>query len=234
MLRSNALLKIRRLFLRKRVIEHEILQVFRKRLLVITGPGFFNGSIIPLDIILLDTSNLHYGALADMLNSPEKYKPEKGKVSNYKDKIVRKEEVAELKYTWKEISRAVEILIYNEDILDQTPANVIDSPNRILKLTKKGLQSLNTEYYIQLNTENKYKRKQGYFSRIQLLSSITSLVVAGVAVGISFLNYNLSLVNSSKQTSTSISPKELDSILSKQRINNIDTLNTKTKIIPTQ
>jgi hypothetical protein len=127
---------------------NEILELFRKYGMMVTSTGSEERGNIPLYEFQIGTARLHFGTLVGLLNNPEKYEVPQGQIRYLHDYKTKREDVTEIRYTWYEVSSAVDTLASRFEVEKEIQGQFVNTQSKIIKLTKKGFQSLNTKKYI--------------------------------------------------------------------------------------
>jgi hypothetical protein len=137
---------------KKRILEHEILKLmYEKGLLTVKSHGSFSNGHYPLYKKIYENASFHFGTLVDILNNPNKYHQnniEREKINSLQQKIVPIEEVVINDFEWSEVSDAIELLHYNNHILDNVIGDFLDLNSRRISLTKEGAFAFRNGYYL--------------------------------------------------------------------------------------
>ena len=138
------------------LLEHEILKVLYTYISFgIRGEGKM-GKTTPVFKRDYEYSSLHFGTLVDILNSPEKYTQDKipiGVIGWLKNLSVSYEEVIpedKMKYSWNEVSEALEVLVLNDHI-KESPVEIhiySDNMKRVIYLKHAGALAFRNNFYI--------------------------------------------------------------------------------------
>lgn len=130
---------------------HEILETLRKVGMTVTATGNEESGYLPLFEFQVKTAQLHFGTLVGLLNEPDKYKGIQF-LQNHKTK---REEIKANLYTWYDVATSVDTLAIRGEVEKQIVGQFIDLEGKIIKLTEKGFQSLNTKKY-----QKKYEKER--------------------------------------------------------------------------
>jgi hypothetical protein len=135
------------------VLEHEVLKVLYTVTMGLSKFGMTADSSVPIHKRDYKTGRLDYSVLTDMLNSPEKYTPAAMRAAReediyfFQDLILTTEDIIIKKYSYQQISRAIENLEADGNITEDEIKNVLAMRCRPINLTKKGeLAFLNEAY----------------------------------------------------------------------------------------
>lgn len=160
-----------------KVLEHQILATLVQYSLSVGGVGNGKGETIPIDKFLLSTSILHYGTLVALLN---KNKVVPVSSIGFRETNLTKEAVIIKKYTWIQISISLEILHYGRFIKDSFNKDDLESSERIISLTKKGLIAFNTKYFIHKKREDMYKDNLMLYSIATIITTLLAALFAAL------------------------------------------------------
>ncbi len=151
------------------LLEHEILKTLYTTVSFgITGEGKM-GKTTPVFKRDYEYSSLHFGTLVDILNSPEKYTKEKIPVDVIgwlKNHSVTYEEVIpenKMKYTWTEVSDALDVLVENK-LIRESPVVIniySDNMSRIIYLENAGALAYRNNFYLK-ESERELSLQRGY------------------------------------------------------------------------
>ncbi|MEK7225334.1 MAG: hypothetical protein AAB221_06595 [Bacteroidota bacterium] len=150
----------------------------------------------------VSSSFLHFGTLVDILNSPDKYSGSQPKISQLR---VKKHEIKDEKYSFKDVSIAIEVLSAIGHVKDD-----YGNMQRIIRLTESGAIALFTKTYLkekqrevrdeQLHNStvdtNKWMR---IFTGVLVGSAVATLIVQGLQCNISRKQLDLSKSELSQQ-----------------------------------
>jgi hypothetical protein len=136
------------------VYEHEVLKTLRKFGMTIIQTGNDEDGYKPFDKFQLATGFLQYGTLVDLIFNPDKYKGNNGVIAQ--NITTKRSEVGISIDKWNLVNKAIEILEINGDVKDVVEGEFTDIKNRKVYITAKGLQSLNTDFYIREYKREKY------------------------------------------------------------------------------
>jgi len=139
------------------ILEHEILKT-----LFVRNGGHFGDSqrvgekVVPIHKREISDYNLHYGTLVDILNNPDKYPK---KMDALRGHISFRHDVDTDKFSWGQVSNAIEILILNGQVTDYIDPH---NPGRRITLTPKGAIDYRMNFYPkekdkELSIERNYK-----------------------------------------------------------------------------
>ena len=167
------------------ILEHEILKTLFVRNGVHLGETQRAGEkTVPIHKREFSDYSLHYGTLVDILNSPDKYSQSMNSLRGVK---VFDQDVTTNKFSWGEVSNAIEILILTGHVIDTVS---LDRSQRIITLTPRGAIDYRMNFYHkekdkELAIERNYKiqkkelwLKTNYW-RIEILKYIIGGIIGG-------------------------------------------------------
>ncbi|HEX7846800.1 MAG TPA: hypothetical protein VF476_13445 [Chitinophagaceae bacterium] len=136
-------------------LEHQILDIlYTKTSFYISGHNEA-GKTIPLYKRSYESSYLNFGTLVDILNNPGKYtwdiiKGERQTELNWlQKKVTFREEIVISKYSFVQVSEALEILVQNDHVKDDSNLNVFNpSGYRCIQLKLEGAIAFRNEFYL--------------------------------------------------------------------------------------
>lgn len=133
-------------------LEHEILNLlFTVPKFEIISSGNEVDGFDPIYKQSVPSSFLHFGTLVDILNSPDKYKELQSKISQLR---IKKHEIKDEKYSFKDVSIAIEVLSANGHVKDE-----YGSQQRVVRLTEPGAIALFKKVYLkEVQKEVHYKQ----------------------------------------------------------------------------
>jgi hypothetical protein len=143
------------------VLEHEVLKVLYMTTMGLSKFGITADSSVPIHKRDYKTGQLDYSVLVDMLNSPEKYTPERIRAARkediyyYQKLILTTEDIPIRRYTYQQISTAIENLEADGNVTEDEVKDVLKMRCRPINLTKKGeLAFLNETYTLKFAKES--------------------------------------------------------------------------------
>jgi hypothetical protein len=186
-------------------IEHLLLATLRRFSLTIRQWGTIKDGYMPLDKLETATSQLHYGTLVIFTNDHSRMEQWIGAMP--KDINLKRHDIEEkdMKFSWREAATALEILEFNGHIKETSKGTGLNMEERLISLTKEGLQAYNTEYYIKDRAKTRYENTLYTFGIAAIVAAFFSLIIALAAVGINWLQY--------KKNDDKVSRPELELLL---------------------
>jgi hypothetical protein len=142
----------------KPVLEHEILAaLYLKGKITYTAAGTKVEGHCPLYKDDISTCVFELGYLVDLLNNPDKYVNRVIEENNLFNEIrVKWEDVKITKYSWQEVSDAIEILLYNEHVSVMMQYEQDLPKYRTITLLKKGAIDYKKKFYLEEAQKENY------------------------------------------------------------------------------
>ena len=126
-------------------LEHKILEILYLKTSLYIG-GYTRNDFKNVIIAKRDykDATLYFGTLVDILNNPSKYKES----NSLQDENLVSEEINTEKYNYGEVSNAIEVLEYNDQVKDKVIENTNQqSGARKITLTSKGAIDYRNNFY---------------------------------------------------------------------------------------
>ena len=182
------------------LLPHEILKELMKRGMTTAASGIGN-EMIPIYDFQIGSAYMQFSTLVGILNNPEnsRYKNENGNIVYLKRLATSKKEITITKYSYEDISAALEILKFNEDVSLLTD-NTDGLLGKTITLLKKGFISYHSNYYLKqfrkesneislhesiINTNYWTKR----YTRILAKAAIGAFIIAFLSLLLSYMSY---------------------------------------------
>lgn len=167
------------------ILEHEILRSLLKRNSITLGKAHLFGSKeIPTFKRDYNNCSLHFGTLVDIHDDPKKYENEK----SLGGKVLTKDDVNISKYGWGEVSEAIEILVHNKHIREDTNPDKYGTPTkREIFITDKGAIDFRTHFYLKeydkiMSIERSYEiqKRDRWQKKYWYLVELAKYIVGGI------------------------------------------------------
>lgn len=174
---------------RKLPAEHLILETLRRFSFTVRQYGTMKDGYMPLDKLETATSNLHYGTLVIFTNNPNKMDDFRGQLPQ--EIKLKRHDIDEktMHISWAEAAKALEVLEFNCHISETNKGQGLNMEERIISLTKKGLQAYNTDYYIKEQAKTLHEKTLYIFGRAAIAAAFLSLGISIASAVIDYLEY---------------------------------------------
>lgn len=161
------------------VIEHEILKAIHETAyFTIRSNGNETNGHIPLFKREMPMSFLHFGALVDIINNPEKYENVFQKPTEPIIKTI--EEVEIKKYTWEQASNAIDVLAANNHIKDENDIVLFEGTRRVIQLTLEGAMAYRNRYYLKDAIKEKHEQRQYWQTKYWYIAETVKFFIGGI------------------------------------------------------
>jgi hypothetical protein len=130
-------------------LQHEILGVLKRIAMKITAHGSQAEGMTAIHKIIPESAILQFGVLVALVNNSDKYNtPPPGQSTFPNQWKFKREQVEDNKYSFDDVATAVETLEFNEDVKDLSGTGALNLEDRQIQITKKGIVSFNTQFYL--------------------------------------------------------------------------------------
>lgn len=166
------------------ILEHEILKVlYVKTSMYIGGYTRRDGKEVIIAKRDYSSATLDFGTLVDIVNSPEKYADKKSFTID-----LTKDEITTNTYNFGQVSNAIEVLVFNEQVIDKVIENsTLQSGSRKITLTKKGAIDYRDMFYLKEQQKNNsilinydIQKKDRWLKKYWYLVEIAKYIMGGI------------------------------------------------------
>lgn len=135
-------------FKKEFLLSHKILTILRNIGMTINSTGSDEKGMVPLHEFKIGYSFLNFGTLVGLLNNPEDFRVPEGQVNYLQNRKTVKTEIKIKDYDYEIVSRAVDRLVYEEEVIKEVDNEWLQIESKKIKLTEKGLHSLYNNKYL--------------------------------------------------------------------------------------
>lgn len=166
------------------ILEHEILKTILEKNSITVGKAYKVGTPqIPFCGRDYQHCSLHFGTLVDVLNNPENYIRKR----SLSGKITKRENVTVSTVSYKDVSDAIEVLVYNSHVR-LYPENELDhNGSKQIFITLKGAIDFRAKYYWKefdkiMSIERTYsiQKKEWWQKKYWILVELSKYIIGGI------------------------------------------------------